>query len=600
MATNYTITGNGTNADGEFTFGFVETIGDSVGAGNMITSAPLTITPDEYYVVQASDFSIGDALPSDVTSVVFTDTGTPNQPGNTVLATVNFASGFTVTALKVVTVDIDGAATFIGTANDLSVEVEEQINFEFEAIALGLAAGSGVTINETTPSSGLKLINFSGQATPNKSKSLGTITITADSGFYFNSVPYFEYYNKQKEELQLVKKTVTRDSDNRRTAYSFDLIFKSAVDTSTVSGSRVKLIANTIAIPQETKQITKVSFGEPQVSPSGQERIITVYGTKDAEFNLTITDNTDKKSILDTTTTYGGGTTLTTVLNPVYGSIDAINKKFSTGLRTGRQCSFVQKFPQYSSTIRTTAVNMGGGLSGTTATFDSLTDVRVGDRLKMDVISTGDTVTVTALNSSTEAVLSQSVTADDDAVAIFTRDQKYFINLFPLNDTILGVNIPTEEPHYTIHQYMDPVLKLTVSETDGGYTGPTTVYTKNGRANAFPEDISDRQIYEEGTSASYFPISYSITSDGGKRIAAVGATGGVPTWSSTDASASMWTNSVSANNGGTEIEIVNIKMAGLPTSTPGTCTLTADVIVIKWGTEDVTMNLDLDQIITTS
>ena len=242
---------------------------------------------------------------------------------------------------------------------------------------------------------------------------------------------------------------------------------------------------------------------------------------------------------------------------------------------------------------------MGGGLSGTTATFDALTNVRVGDRLKMDTISTGDTVTVVSLNSSTEAVLSQSVTAANDAAAVFTRDQNYFINLFPVGDTTLASNIPTEEPHYTINQYMDPVLKLTVSETDGGYTGPTTVYTKTGRANKQPHEISHPQVYSSGTTSSKFSISYSITSDGGKSLRAVGSTSGIPTWSSTDASSSMWTNSVSANNGGTQIEIENIKMAGLPSGAAGTITLTADVIIHKWGTEDVTMNLDLDQIIET-
>ena len=40
-------------------------------------------------------------------------------------------------------------------------------------------------------------------------------------------------------------------------------------------------------------------------------------------------------------------------------------------------------------------------------------------------------------------------------------------------------------------------------------------------------------------------------------------------------------------------------MAGLPSGAAGTITLTADVIIHKWGTEDVTMNLDLDQIIET-
>jgi len=601
MANNYTVAGNAINADGNFVFQFIETSGDSVVDGNMISSGTLTIIPNGNYVVQASDFSIGDALPSSVASVSFTDTGIPNTPANTVTATVNLASDFVVPNDDfTIIVDIDGTATFYDPEFDGGgIDVFTNFDLEFDVdsdITTNFTGNGGTTVNQSVASA-LATINFSGEATPNKSKSIATITLTAGSGFFFNSTPYLKYFGIQQGQLTLLTKTITRDSSNRRTAYSFDLVFKSKVDLSTNSGNKVKLIIDKGTIPQVVKKITRVDFGPPQISPAGENRLIKIFGTPGSEFNFTVTDDVDKKSIIEQRLVDSTYFPTTKVLNPVYGEIDAINKKFEGG---DTYCEYRQYFPPYNSTVLTTAINMGGGLSGATATFDALTNVRVGDRLKMDTISTGDTVTVTALNSSTEAVLSQSVTAADDAVATFTRDQKYFINLFPLNETVFGRNIPSEEPHFTIEQHMDPVLRLTVSETDGGYTGPTTVFTKTGKANAFAYEIRDREIYPEGTTSSYFKISYSITSDGGKRIAAVGTTEGIPTWSSTDASASMWTNSVSATNGGTQIEITNIRMAGLPTSTPGTCTLTADVNIIKWGTEDVTMNLDLDQIITTA
>ena len=70
-----------------------------------------------------------------------------------------------------------------------------------------------------------------------------------------------------------------------------------------------------------------------------------------------------------------------------------------------------------------------------------------------------------------------------------------------------------------------------------------------------------------------------------------------PAFSNTDQTVSDWTNSVAADNGGTEISIVNIAETGDGT---GTYTITADVIVKKWGTEHVKMNLDLDTIVDTS
>ena len=90
---DYTISGNG-NIDGVPSFVFIETEGDSISAGNMITSGTLEISPNEYYVIKASDFSIGDALPSSIQSVAFTDTTEPDAIDNKVTVTATFASDF--------------------------------------------------------------------------------------------------------------------------------------------------------------------------------------------------------------------------------------------------------------------------------------------------------------------------------------------------------------------------------------------------------------------------------------------------------------------------------------------------------------------------
>ena len=84
--TNYTIS----------KFKAVETIGDSIMFNNMITHGTLLITPNPNYVVTASDFSIG-SLPSDIKSVVFADTTTAGQLGNTVTVTAAFVTTFVVT-----------------------------------------------------------------------------------------------------------------------------------------------------------------------------------------------------------------------------------------------------------------------------------------------------------------------------------------------------------------------------------------------------------------------------------------------------------------------------------------------------------------------
>jgi hypothetical protein len=114
-----------------------------------------------------------------------------------------------------------------------------------------------------------------------------------------------------------------------------------------------------------------------------------------------------------------------------------------------------------------------------------------------------------------------------------------------------------------------------------------------GKANAYPNQIKSIRGVTGSTATvtdrkEFFKISYSFTKSAGV-WEAVDAT--LPKWSSTDSTASSWTNSVSANNNGTHIEISNIVVGGMGTVT---ATLTANVLIKKWGTEDVTMTLDVD------
>ena len=96
---NYTIT----------KFKVTETIGDSIFRGNMVNSGTMTITPNVGYVVTASDFSVS-TVPSQLSSVVFTDTGVAGQPSNTVTVTSTFETSFIVTKNITIKLDIIGDA----------------------------------------------------------------------------------------------------------------------------------------------------------------------------------------------------------------------------------------------------------------------------------------------------------------------------------------------------------------------------------------------------------------------------------------------------------------------------------------------------------
>ena len=196
--------------------------------------------------------------------------------------------------------------------------------------------------------------------------------------------------------------------------------------------------------------------------------------------------------------------------------------------------------------------------------------------------------------------MSSSVTAANDAVAKFIRPEKYHIDIYPKEGTTLSSSIPTIHPQYTLSQYNNPVLKLTISETDGEFSvtspSPTTV-TYTGRPNTYASKL--RHI---ASTKDYFSLSYTLTASSGSLYAISGSTG-TPVWSSTEAydvsssTASDWTNSVPADNGGTDMEIFNIKVSTLGTGSITSATITADVLIKKWGTKDVTMDLNLDRLI---
>lgn len=589
------------------TFQVVESVGDTVlNPGEMVSSGTLTITPDTGRFVSASDFSVTNATEltdpassnyAHISSIVITDTGTAGTSGNTVLVTVNLATSFVLSADTTINLDIDGSTSAWSEAAletyipIISVAALDFSDFTFTPL-------NDFTLNEVTES-GITTSALSGQVSPSTPTDIFTLNITTEEGYYFNESPYLVTSGMQTGTLNLsptaASPVVTRDSSDRITAYNFKGVYTNDHALKANSGADVFLKYSVVQIPtsESVTEIKDVSYGRPQVSHLGENRIIKFFGNYNAEFDVTITKDTDGSSILDT------GSVNTSVDTAEYGNLDAINKKIYTiGTNTTgvSSCSLNIPFPTYDATVRTTAINMGSGLSGTDATFDSIADVKVGDRLMMSEISTGTEVTVTALTSGVRCTLSASVTAADDAVAKFTRQEKYHINLYPKPGTTLGSNIPITKPHFTISQYMNPVLTLTATEASANYSLTTyAASTYTGRPNTYPDVLKNTSSVPRT-----FNINIVATKIGGTTF----TTANNPVWSSTKllnddgSSATNWTNSLYSTNGGTHLEIFNLKTTRSHTNT--VATVTATVLIKKWGTKDVTMNLDLDNILTAS
>lgn len=612
MANNYTVS----------TFTTVETLNDSIANANMVTFADMEISPNQGFVIQASDFSHG-TLPSSIASITFTDNTVANGYNNTVKARATFASDFVLDTANGVSladnsidiqVDIDGTATPILSEDDtLSDDVVIDIvnpadytesiwgsiitslsqddwppsitNLNANALPL-FTPETGFTMESIGYENSIINTTLTGSLARNVAKKVGTLSIEAEYGYYFLRKPYLEYINMQRQNFMLAQTSVTRDSNNFATAYVFDIIVKTNGPIKSSSGSRVNLIYNTGLIPVINKKIiSNIIFNNSDIASTGDNRFIKILATPDSEFDLTITNDRDNTSILDSSLVN------TSILDPIIGEVDAVNVKIEKKLdvKKSNEFNISQNFPAHTNVL-TTAIDMAGNLNGTKAIFDTLLGVRVGDQLIMSEITGGTIVKVTELNpdgdNENECTLSSTVTANDNAAVSFKRIEKYFLNIFPKNGTVLSSAISSETPTITFTQPTNPVLTLKATTANVLLTAPSNI-TYTGRANKTPFELKHLSTVSE-----LFEIDYTITNSASRAVSQHGSA--FPTWSSTDSTKSSWTNSVYDDNGGMHIEIYNIRITyGTPSAT-----LKANVRINRFGDSDVTMVLNLDEFFT--
>lgn len=298
MPDNYSIT----------TFNFTEEILDAMYAGNMITGGTMTITADPGYVVSASNFSHGTPLPEAIATCVFTNTGTAGQPGNTVLATFVFQNLFQITSsLPPINIHI------IGDAN-VYVEDNRTVDFNIDFIdnttkningssVVGRFTGNSA-ITQTGPA-GDPIVTTTLLATgisSGTSGQIGTLQVTADTGFNFANSPTIRLENIPEGTVTLQLDTVSRrDGETNVHIWNYKIMFISEIDISSLSGGKVFIEYKGVTAINRTspKEILKVLYGEPEVSASGETRIIKIVGEVGAEFDLTLTKNSTNTSILD-------------------------------------------------------------------------------------------------------------------------------------------------------------------------------------------------------------------------------------------------------------------------------------------------------------
>tara|TARA_R110001592_G_scaffold32161_3_gene112714 strand:- start:12802 stop:14214 length:1413 start_codon:yes stop_codon:yes gene_type:complete len=305
--------------------------------------------------------------------------------------------------------------------------------------------------------------------------------------------------------------------------------------------------------------ISRVSFGSSVINAIGKSKEIKVYGKPNASFKICVLDYSNKSI----------------VSNPNSTDVTPLGVKscFSGNLNRVGYYTFGQKFPGIP-TIITTAINGSMAASGATQiTFDSLTNVLVGDQIFIlgtdsKAINNGDTVKVVSIDSTYVCTLSASITAPDNTPVKFKRAASYKINISTTG--ILSGSIPTGFPTYTLNQYLKPLLTITATTATSGVR-------INGATALAVDSQSVTGNYLRGKGFYEVALTYILT---GKTFA---LTSGHPI-------ASDWTTT----SGDTTIFVYGFRVTGAGTTT---CTIFANLQVVKWGVEDTVVNLNIDNVI---
>ena len=445
-----------------------------------------------------------------------------------------------------------------------------------------------------------------------KSKSIAQIKITAPEGKYFSSKPYLKTSSSSNIKLKFKSQTKALDTNSKPTLttyYCFEIIYKTRHKNILENNTNAELVFKVDTIPTVATEIRRVEFGNVYLKDTGELREITIYGTPNAIFGIAINESFEE------TETFEGETVSTfskindvSILTPRSNNTTTYNYGQEIKVLTGTigssgKYSFLQKFP--SNVVNRTLVD-GAKSSQTVIDFVDITNQKVGDRLYGKGIHKTYPTKLTVKTSSTRSTFNRAMTVADKAEFFFKRNRFYSIDLIPELCSTLSSSVPTSETTYRLYQYLDPIITMKHSIAGSNYT-----ITHNNSITTALGAGAELELEYTGKSFSKNVLKNRNNSGMadylGKRIQKVSmlldlVDGGhtfsgvtTPSFSNIDQAKSNWTNSVSSDNGGTEISVW-----GFTNSATGsnTITLTYYFEIKKLGIKDVTMELDLDSILT--
>lgn len=267
--------------------------GQAIGSQNV----NLTITPDQFHSVTASDFTIG-TLPTGVSAITITDTGVPGSFDNTLNVLVDLTDTYEMpNADTTLTIDIDGAAIKgERIMQDIFLLEKEEVKSNTNG-TVATSAGSGITLSSQTTVGDFKERDVTGSKQQGTRVLLFTKTFTASTGYYFPEEPDYRISSSIHDHIALYEVETERTYlDNGSYPMPLQIVqfkvYYNVPDYDVISGDldTITFLAETAQLFDPGRKITNVTFDSSNISQRGGTKFINVYGNPGAAYTLAFTD----------------------------------------------------------------------------------------------------------------------------------------------------------------------------------------------------------------------------------------------------------------------------------------------------------------------
>jgi hypothetical protein len=474
---------------------------------------------------------------------------------------------------------------------------------------------------------------------------------------YFKKPPFLSFDKKKLGEVSLGNNNLKLiplgdfTSSTNKNRYTFDLVYthNESFHTKVPERAYINLDIMTVhtrgseALSYTTNYVEKLSYGTSIVNQGGEKRIFTIYGKPGSFYDIAIdkvvesidssgeTVSFIKQTILPNPTITQSVENRKITETPKIRELSLLSDELGVPKRTmvglmpdTGKVNFYVNFPS----VNVLATNVNGAISGAAKViFDDLTGVNVGDTMYSAGVRVGK---VSVLNPDddnvNECTMDDNISIADNAGVEFKREAKYHVDMFVKGGAVegyspyktgLGPSVPKTSPTYVLNQYINPVLTLK-AKVGSNYAlthvngVATSLSAGQDYSNSYVGRPNKRSVKLQNISSvtKSTTVTYTINGDGSKSFTANRvpyfsqslAHTGLNTPSSTGITTSDWTNTLIRDSYGTDINITNIKsvLSADGGTADGICTISFDVDIEKWGTKDVTMELDLDDLLTTT